>query len=122
MRLIQLVSFISDTTGKTTYPSEFPYNVADTEDILVVDIINGNINGSVTEINFQIMTRSLHPSTAEELANTIIATLHNRTNLYHSGYQIILIQAKNPNPFLNGQDVNNYYVYTSDFRLLVTDI
>lgn len=119
MRLIQLVDFIENITGKSAYPLEFPYNTT-VEDVLVVDIINGNINGSVTEMNIQIMTRGLHPSTGEELANTVISTLHNKTNLMWDEYQIILIQAKNPNPFMNGMDDNNYYIYTTDFRILVT--
>lgn len=102
-----------------TYPLEFPYNTT-SEDILVVDIINGSLNGSIIEMNIQIMTRSSHPSTAEELANTLISTLHNKTNLMWDKYQIILIQAKNPNPFYNGQDENLNYIYTIDFRLLVT--
>lgn len=119
MRLIQLVDFIADIFKKPVYPLEFPYNTK-TEDVLVVDIINGNMTGSVTEMNIQIMTRSVHPSTGEELANTVISTLHNKTNLTWDGIQIILIQAKNPNPFLNGLDNNNYYIYTVDFRILVT--
>lgn len=98
---------------------EFPYN-STAEDVLVVDIINGSLNGAVAEMNIQIMTRSSHPATAEELANTVIETLHNKTNLTWDGNQIILVQAKNPNPFYNGQDSNNNYIYTTDFRLLVT--
>ena len=120
MRLISLVDFISDITGKKSYPLEFPTNTT-LENILVVDIINGSINGTVTEMNIQIMTKSSHPSVAEELANTVIETLHNVTNRAWAGYQIILIQAKNPNPFYNGQDANNEYIYTADFRLLVSD-
>lgn len=120
MRLIQLVDFIAEITGKQTYPLEFPYNTK-LENILVVDIINGTITGSVIELNIQIMTRSSHPSTAEELANTVISTLHKTTNRAWAGYQIILIQAKNPNPFYNGQDDNNNYIYTTDFRLLVSN-
>lgn len=119
MRLIQLVAFIASVTGKKTYPTEFPYNTK-LEDVLVVDIINGSITGSVTEMNIQIMTRSAHPATGEELANTVIDTLHNNNGLPWEDYQVILIQAKNPNPFYNGQDSNNNYIYTTDFRLLVT--
>lgn len=119
MRLIQLVAFITSVMDKQVYPLEFPYN-SNSEDVLVVDIINGTITGSVTEMNIQIMTRSSHPATAEELANTVISTLHNKTNLIWDGIQIILIQAKNPNPFFNGQDQNNNYIYTTDFRILVT--
>ena len=119
MTLIQLVGFIADITGKSSYPLEFPYNTK-TEDVLVVDIINGTINGSVTELNIQIMTRSAHPSNGEELANTVISALHSKTNLTWDGTQIILIQAKNPNPFFNGLDDNNNYLYTTDFRLLIT--
>lgn len=120
MRLIQLVEFIADFTGKATYPLEFPYNTK-VEDVLVVDIINGNMTGSVTEMNFQIMARSAHPSIAEERANVLLETLHNKTGLSWEGIQLILIQAKNPNPFYNGQDSNNNYIYTADFRLLVTN-
>lgn len=104
--------------GKPVYPVEFPYNTK-LEDVLVVDIINGSL-GAITEMNIQIMTRSAHPATAEELANTVIATLHNNNSLTWDGFQIILMQAKNANPFYNGQDQNNNYIYTTDFRLLVT--
>lgn len=114
------MDFIAEITGKPTYPLEFPYNTKQ-ESILVVDIINGTINGAVIEMNIQIMTRSSHPSIAEELANTVITTLHKTTNRAWAGYQIILIQAKNPNPFYNGQDDNNNYIYTTDFRLLVSN-
>jgi len=120
LRLIQLVAFISDITGLPVYPLEFPYNTT-VEDVLVLDIINGSINSSITELNIQLMTRSSHPSKAEELSNTIITTLHNVTNRTWDGWQIILIQAKNPNPFYNGQDDNNNYIYTTDYRLLLTN-
>lgn len=119
MRLIQLVEFVENFTGYKTYPLEFPYNI-DSEDVLVVDIINGTLNSSVTEMNVQIMTRSSHPSTAEELSNIIITKLHNETNILWQGEQIMLIQAKNPNPFFNGFDENNNYIYTADFRILTT--
>lgn len=111
---------MASVTNKSVFPLEFPYNTT-TEDVLVVDIINGAITGSLTELNIQIMTRSSHPSTAEELANTIIDTLHNKTNLEWDGIQIVLIQAKNPNPFFNGLDKNNNYIYTTDFRMLISD-
>ena len=107
-------------TGKPVYPLEFPYNTK-IEDVLVVDIINGTMNGSVTEMNIQVMARSVHPSVAEERANILISSLHNKTGLTWDDIQIILIQAKNPNPFYNGQDANNNYIYTTDFRLLVTN-
>lgn len=120
MRLVQVVGFISSVTGYTAYPIEFPLNTK-REDILVVDIINGNQKGgSVTELNIQIMTRSNHPSTAEELANTLLEALHNQTKNNWDGWQIILIQANNPNPFFNGKDENNNYIYTCDFRLLIS--
>lgn len=114
------MGFIANFTSKTVYPLEFPYN-SKLEDVLVVDIINGVITGSVTEMNIQIMTRSSHPSVAEEMANILIDTLHDQTNLTWDGTQIILIKAKNPNPFYNGQDENNNYIYTTDFRLLTTN-
>lgn len=120
MRLIQLVDFVADFTGKPTYPLEFPYNTK-IEDVLVVDIINGAMAGSVIDMNIQIMARSAHPSIAEERCNVLLESLHNQTNLMWDGLQIILIQAKNPNPFYNGQDSNNNYIYTTDFRLLVTN-
>lgn len=119
MKLMQLVGFINDITGLKTYPLEFPYN-SEQEDVLVVDIINGDMTGSVIEMNIQIMTRSTHPSFAEELASMVINTLHNKTNNQWDGWQVILVQATNPNPFYTGQDDSNHYIYITDFRVLVS--
>jgi hypothetical protein len=119
LRLSQLVGFIGNLTGLTAYPLQFPTNTT-LENILVVDIINGTITSSITELNIQIMTRSAYPADAEELGNTVITALHNQTKLLWEDVQVILIQAKSPNPFFNGQDENNNYLYTTDFRLLVT--
>lgn len=119
MTLIQLVNFMKATLNTPVYPLQFPVNSTD-ENIVVVDIINGDIKGSVRDINIQLMYKSKHPSTAEALANAHVDTLHNLTNKVQDGWQIILIQCASPNPFLNGQDENNNYIYTVDYRLLVS--
>lgn len=118
MKLIQLVAFLASKLSLPAYPLEFPVNTA-LEQIIAVDIINGGSTGGITEVNFQIMTRSLHPSTAEELGNTIISALHKQTNLTWDSKHIILIQATSPNPFYSGKDNANKYIYISNFRMLV---
>lgn len=119
MTLIQLTNFVNSITGNSAYPIEFPINNTD-ESVIVVDVINGTITGTVTEMNFQIMTRSYHPSTANELGYEIIKKLHNKTNIAFGDEQVILVQATNPNPFYNGMDSNHNYIYTTDFRILTT--
>jgi hypothetical protein len=119
MTLIQLTNFITYMTGNSAYPIEFPVNNSD-ESVIAVDVINGTIDGTVTEMNFQLMTRSLHPSTANELGYELIKKLHNKTNIAYSDEQVILVQATNPNPFYNGMDSNNNYIFTIDFRILTT--
>ena len=125
MRLIQIVDMLNSLFEDVAfYPLQFPYNTEGTSNEAVVDVVNGDSRGKsktddLQEINIQIMTRSKHPSTAEELANTFITELHNKTNITSDGNRVILIQAQNSNPFYNGQDEDNFYIYTTDFRLLV---
>lgn len=114
-----MVDFMKTVLNKPVYPLQFPVNSTD-ENVVVVDIINGDIKGSVRDINIQLMYRSKHPSAAEELANTHIELLHNMTNKIQDGWQIILMQCTSPNPFLNGQDDDNYFIYTVTYRLLVS--
>jgi hypothetical protein len=115
---MELTEFLTGITGLDTYPLEFPYN-SEQEDVLVVDIINGTYDGSDTSMYIQLMARSVHPSVAEEMCYDVIQLLHNQTDLYFSGQQIILITANNPNPFFTGQDKNNKYLFTIDFTILL---
>lgn len=126
MRLIQIVNLLNSLFDTVTfYPLQFPYNTEGTANEAIVDVVNSEARGKskaddIQEINIQIMTRSSHPSVAEELANTLIDNLHNKTNIEWEGTQIILIQAQNSNPYFNGQDEDNFFIYTTDFRLLVS--
>lgn len=127
VRLIQLVDFFNGILPECfavpmrVYPLQFPYNTT-SENVMVLDIVNGDFKGTIRELNIQFMTRSTHPSVAEEQANTLVSFFHNMTNRTHEDWQVILIQSTQPNPFLNGQDDNARYMYTVDFRLLVTKI
>lgn len=126
MKLIQIVELLNSLFEDVTfYPLQFPYNTDGTNNEAAVDVVTGNSRGKskiddIQEINIQVMTRSTHPSVAEELANTFIDTLHNKTNLEWEGNQIILIQAQDSNPYFNGQDEDNFYIYTTTFKLLIS--
>lgn len=99
---------------------EFPHN--NEEDIIVVDIVSGDYEGMMKSQGIQLMVRSTHPSDGEELANTLIETLHNLTSKIHEDWQVVLITATRPSPFFNGTDENERYLYTVDFRVLSTKI
>lgn len=118
MTLLQLTAFIGSKLGRTAYPLEFPYDTED-ETCVVVDIISGNFEADVKTINFQIMTKSRHPSTAEAMLETAITTLHNMTDEADSTRHVILIRSLSTNPFYNGQDKNKNYIFTTDFTMLV---
>lgn len=120
MRLIQLADFLGSVLGTQVFPLEFPHN--DEEDLLVLDIVNGDMQGGLKVQNIQLMNRSTHPGVGEEFANNVISTLHNLTNATWDGYQIVVIQANNPDPFFSGNDENERYLYTVDFRVLTTKI
>lgn len=119
MKLIELTDFMEDTLNVPAYPLQFPYNI-ETEELVVVDIINGDFTGDVKDMNIQLMYRSEHPETAEELADTHIEALHNMTNKTAGVWQVILIQCTSPNPFFNGLDENNKYIYTVNYRILAS--
>ncbi|WMU08115.1 hypothetical protein vBCtySFA70_00011 [Clostridium phage vB_CtyS-FA70] len=126
MRLIQIVGFLNTVFPDISfYPLQFPYNTTGGDEA-IVDIVNGGMlekaktKDALTEINIQIMTRSEHPSDGEELANTMIETLHHMTGQNYEDEHILLIQAQSPNPYYNGQDEDNFFIYTTDFRLLIS--
>lgn len=118
LRLIQLSDFLGSVLGAKVYPLEFPHN--NDENLLVLDIINGDFQGDMRVQNIQLMNRSTHPGIGEEFANNVISTLHNLTNKIWEDCQVVLIQANNPNPFFAGNDENERYLYTVDFRVLTT--
>lgn len=120
LRLIQLADFLGSVLGTQVFPLEFPHN--DNEDLLVLDIVNGEMQGGLKVQNIQLMNRSTHPGVGEEFANTVISTLHNLTNATWEDYQVVLIQSNNPDPFFSGNDENERYLYTVDFRVLTTKI
>lgn len=120
MRLIQLAKFLGDTLNRKVYPLQFPHN--EDEECVVLDIINSDFEGDMKTSNFQLMVRSSHPAIGEDVASSLIESLHNITNRVCDSTQIILIQCTNPNPFFNGQDDNERYLYTVDFRVLSTEI
>lgn len=121
MRLIQVVGFLKSVLNKPVYPNQFPFNSND-ENAIVVDVQSGDYDTSIMTMNIQLMYRSIHPRTADEIANTQVSLLHNMTNQIYEDWQIVLVKCTNPSPFFVGQDNLNMYLYTVDYRLLVTKI
>ncbi|URZ16861.1 phage tail terminator protein [Clostridium felsineum] len=118
MKLIDLVEFLKAELNTPVYPLQFPTDITD-ETAVVVDMKNGSFTSSIQTVNFQIMYRSNHPSTAEERANLDMDKLHNLTQKSVNGIEIILVQCSDPVAFFNGQDIDAYYIYTVDYTIKI---
>jgi len=80
--------------------------------------------GGVADFNVQFMVKSEHPAESERIALDIITKLDMVTDREFSNgtYQLILAKATSPQPYYVGETQNGEFLFSTDFRLLISRI
>ena len=125
MNIISLSELLSILTGLKIYAVNFPAYKESEEVTCKLEVISGiEETGGVEEFSIQIMTKAKHPAKAEEVAVHLLETLDMATNkeFAKGNYQLILCKASSPQPYYTGETENHEFVFSSEFRVLVTKI
>lgn len=121
MNISALTEVFSDLLGQQVYNLQFPEN---TEGAFIkVEPTAGMVDtGGLKDFNLQFMTKANHPQTAEQLAINIIETLHQTRNREFLNYQLVLMTCQSPLATYVGVTPNGEYLYSVDFRVLITEL
>lgn len=127
MSILDLAKLFTNLTGQKIYAINFPaYKETMKDETFVKLEITSGIEevGDVEEFNIQLIVKSKHPSSAEEVSLIILEKLDMLTNqeFAEGQYQLILSKASSPQPYYMGQSEENDSVFSVDFRLMVTRI
>ncbi len=117
MRILEITDFLSNETGLTIYPIQFPQDKSESVKAMIISS-DGEGDG-VKNITIEVMSRAYHPATAEELLHEVTKVIGLATDIDYEGYQIILARALGE-PQFEGESKSGYYLFSCDFQILVS--
>lgn len=121
MDLISLSKLFSEILDYKVYAINFPEYREGT--YTKIEITSGvQEAGGVADFNIQFMVKSEHPSKSEGAVLNILNKLDMVTNkdFAEGTYQLILIKSISPQPYYVGETENGEFIFSADFRLLVS--
>lgn len=123
MNIITLTHLFSSLLNEEIYAINFPEY---TKGQFIKFEITSSIKelGGVMDFNVQFMTKAQHPADAEKMALNILNKLDMLTNIEfaENRYQLILARAETTQPFFVGETTSGDFLFSVDFRLLITKI
>lgn len=123
MNIQSLSVLFTDLLGIKVYRLQFPEDTLG--EAIKVETTSGVIDkGGIKDFNVQFMTKADHPAKSEQLALSLIEQLHKVTDReFNDGkYQLVLCYCQAPTPNFVGELTSGEFVYSVDFRLLVSEI
>lgn len=124
MSIATLCELFTELLGVRVYALNFPEFIDGT--FLKMEFSSSVIeSGGVQDFNVQVMAKSnVHPSEAERLCIEVANTLGRITDIEFNKNkcQLILCRSITPQPNFVGETKVGEYIFSTDFRLLTTDI
>ncbi|ADP32898.1 minor capsid protein [Bacillus atrophaeus] len=119
MSITDIVGFLKlKGFGNEIYPLAFP--ATSNDDAILVEIGDGiQPKGVLSDFVITITVRNIHPSKAEQVAMSLINTLHGVTNVLIGDAYIVQMIAQSIMPAYLGKDEENRYFYSVNLRVLV---
>lgn len=121
MNIIALTKMFSEMLDNQVYAINFPAYTKG--NFIKLEITSGVQElGGVMDFNVQFMTKANHPAEAEGVALNIIYKLDMVTDIEfcEGKYQLILAKASSTQPYFVGETDSDEFVFSVDFRLLVS--
>lgn len=123
MNIVKLSELFSELLNHQVFVIKFPDYTEGT--FTKIEITSGVYElGGVYDFNVQFMVKANHPSESERVILNIIDKLDMVTNkeFDNGAYQLILSKATSPQPYYVGESESGEFIFSADFRLLVTKI
>ena len=117
LRILDITDFLTEKTGFTVYPVQFPQDKSEAVKAMIISS-DGEGDG-VKNITIEEMSRAYHPAKAEELLHEVIEVIGLEIDIDHNDYQIILARALSE-PQFEGESKSGYYLFSCDFQILVS--
>jgi hypothetical protein len=116
---IDLVNLLKDGVGGEFFPLRFPSDSPHASS--QVEITTGTpVVGGVGRMNVQIITRDVHPSIAEQKANTIRSYLNDKADfLLTENVQVVYVQAVQIAPLYIGADGNKRHLFSMNYNFIL---
>lgn len=123
MDIITLTKLFSSLLNEQVYAINFPEYTKG--NFIKFEITSGIQElGGVMDFNVQFMAKASHPAEAEKMALDILNKLDMITNIEfcENKFQLILAKASSTQPYFVGETTSNEFIFSVDFRLLITKI
>ena len=94
-------------------------------EFIKLEITSGiSTSGGVMDFNIQFMTKANHPAISASMCIELIKNLDLKSDIeFDDGkYQMIVMKASSPQPYYVGVTEKNEFIYSIDFRILVSEI
>lgn len=121
MNIIALTKMFSEMLDNQVYAINFPEYKKGR--FIKLEVTSGVQElGGVMDFNVQFMVKANHPAEAEMIALDIIDKIDMVTDVEfcEGKYQLILAKASSPQSYFVGETDSDEFVFSVDFRLLVS--